>query len=94
MPVMDGVEATRRIRVLEHKSGRHAPLLALTANAFDEDRTLCIRAGMDGFLAKPVSPATLRAEIERLRSTRVRDGQSPVSHTPRTTHHALFFVPQ
>jgi PAS domain S-box-containing protein len=66
MPKMDGVEATRRIRASEKGTARHIPILALTANAFDEDRNLCLEAGMDGFLAKPVAPAQLRAEIERL----------------------------
>jgi PAS domain S-box-containing protein len=66
MPVMDGVEATRRIRSVESFTGRHVPIVALTANAFDDDRNQCLEAGMDGFLTKPVSPADLRREIERV----------------------------
>ena len=66
MPVMDGIAATQKIRALESLNGRHLPILALTANAFDEDRNHCLQAGMDGFLAKPVSPGTLHGEIERL----------------------------
>jgi CheY-like chemotaxis protein len=66
MPVMDGLEATRKIRAAEVDTARCLPILALTANAFDEDRDLCFRAGMNGFLAKPVSPEALRAEIERI----------------------------
>jgi CheY-like chemotaxis protein len=69
MPTMDGVEATRNIRSFEAGTGRHIPILALTANAFEEDRNVCLQAGMDGFLAKPISTATLRAEIERLTAT-------------------------
>jgi CheY-like chemotaxis protein len=55
MPVMDGVEAARKIRSGESSAGRHLPILALTADAFDEDRNQCMQAGMDGFLSKPVS---------------------------------------
>ena len=61
MPVMDGIEATR---VLRSKSIR-LPIIALTANAFDDDRDRCLEAGMDGFVSKPLSEATLREELER-----------------------------
>ena len=63
MPVLDGVEATRAIRAFESGTTRHVPIIALTANAFDEDRRLCLASGMDGFLPKPVSAATLREQI-------------------------------
>jgi CheY-like chemotaxis protein len=51
MPVMDGVEATRRIRNLPE--GRDVPIIALTANALEADRQRCVSAGMTGFVAKP-----------------------------------------
>jgi len=63
MPVLDGVEATRAIRASESRTTRRVPIIALTANAFDEDRQLCLASGMDGFLPKPVSAATLRKQI-------------------------------
>jgi two-component system sensor histidine kinase/response regulator len=57
MPEMDGFDATRRIRELETRgdSNRHIPIIALTANAMEEDRERCLRAGMDDYISKPVS---------------------------------------
>ena len=54
MPVMDGYEATRRIRALRDPALSRIPILAMTANAFDEDRRAAIENGMDGFLSKPI----------------------------------------
>jgi CheY-like chemotaxis protein len=65
MPHMDGLAATRAIREAERESGGHVPIVAMTANAFAEDREACIAAGMDDYLAKPVKLADLRAMIER-----------------------------
>jgi two-component system sensor histidine kinase/response regulator len=61
MPVMDGFSATRRIRELEREagSGRHLPIIALTANVMAEDRQNCIAAGMDAHLGKPLEPSQL-----------------------------------
>ncbi|WP_371322403.1 ATP-binding protein [Dechloromonas sp. ZY10] len=57
MPVMNGLAATQAIR--QGSRNRQTPILALTANAFDEDRQRCLDAGMNAHLAKPVSPETL-----------------------------------
>jgi CheY-like chemotaxis protein len=57
MPVMNGVEATRAIRQLPGMSA--IPILAMTANAFDEDRDVCLAAGMDDHIGKPVDPDPL-----------------------------------
>jgi len=63
MPVMDGLVATRAIRAM----ARHAktPIVAMTANAFEEDRRKCIAAGMGDYLAKPITPEALREKLRR-----------------------------
>ena len=54
MPIMDGYEATRCIRGLDNPARSRIPILAMTANAFDEDRRAAIDVGMNGFLSKPI----------------------------------------
>ena len=58
MPVMDGLEATRRIKALEAPHGS-IPIIAMTANAMSEDRDRCLEAGMDDYLSKPIDSAVL-----------------------------------
>ena len=67
MPGLDGIEATKRIRVHEAAgAGRRTPILALTANTLVEDRYACFEAGMDGFLVKPLDRDKLAEALARL----------------------------
>jgi signal transduction histidine kinase/ActR/RegA family two-component response regulator len=70
MPVMGGLEATRRVRQWEQEGGRSAgarlPIVAMTANAMIGDREACLDAGMDGYVAKPMTAAGFAAEIARV----------------------------
>jgi two-component system sensor histidine kinase/response regulator len=61
---LDGLAATRTIRAHELLHGTHVPIVAMTANAFAEDRAACLEAGMYGYLAKPVRLADLRGALE------------------------------
>ncbi|CAM2065873.1 Histidine kinase [Sulfidibacter corallicola] len=64
MPEMDGLEASRRIRMLEGEAGQ-VPIVAITANASEDDRQACLAAGMDGFLSKPFSLEQIRNAIQK-----------------------------
>jgi len=64
MPVMDGLEATRAIRARE-LPGQRTPICAMTANAMETDRQLCLAAGMDNYLSKPFKFAELQAILEK-----------------------------
>jgi signal transduction histidine kinase/DNA-binding response OmpR family regulator len=64
MPELDGVDATKRI-IAEHPIGRRPRIIALTANAFDEDREACLAAGMDDYVSKPLKTETLEAALLR-----------------------------
>jgi CheY-like chemotaxis protein len=77
MPEMDGMEATAAIRTREKKSGKHIPILAMTAHAMRGDKERCLASGMDGYISKPIHPDGLFAEIERCLSGTKGGGPMP-----------------
>jgi two-component system, sensor histidine kinase and response regulator len=89
MPEMDGLEATAAIRQLEKTSGRHLPIIAMTAHAMKGDRERCLEGGMDGYISKPVRIGDIFAEIERClastmtNSAGVKNHQRPVERLDR-----------
>jgi CheY-like chemotaxis protein len=66
MPVMDGLEATRGIRALDRPDAKTVPIIAMTANAFDEDVQRSLQAGMTAHLSKPVEPERLYETLDKL----------------------------
>jgi len=68
MPVMDGFEATAAIREKEKATGAHVPIIAMTAHAMKGDEEICLRAGMDGYISKPIRPPQLFQTIEDIAS--------------------------
>ena len=68
MPIMDGYEATRQIRALEDSAKAAVPIVAMTANAFDEDRQKAMEAGMNGHVAKPIDIAELMNTLKEILS--------------------------
>ena len=83
MPVMDGLEATRQIRKREEGTGTRVHICALTANAMREDIDICLSAGMDAYLAKPVRLEELSAAVRQVAAGLDRRPEVPmVSATP------------
>lgn len=64
MPIMDGIEATKAIRTLEREDADHIPIVAMTANALDEEKKECLNAGMNGHLMKPIDFKAMCETIE------------------------------
>jgi two-component system sensor histidine kinase/response regulator len=75
MPVMDGFEATAGIRELEKSTDRHQIVIAVTAHAMKDDRELCLAAGMDGYLSKPIRPQELDAILEKYPALQSESGE-------------------
>jgi len=65
MPIMDGLQAARAIRAMDRPDAQRIPIIAMTADAFEDDRRACLEAGMNDHVAKPVDPAVLRTALER-----------------------------
>jgi two-component system sensor histidine kinase/response regulator len=81
MPVMNGLEATRHIRRQEKGSGRHVPIVAMTAYAMKEDRGKCLQAGMDGYLPKPAKPDDINNVLNELFGSRAKAAAPSVDMT-------------
>ena len=69
MPEMDGYQATAAIRKTEESTGRHIPVIAMTAHAMSGDQERCLAAGMDGYLSKPIRADLLRAALAKFTSS-------------------------
>lgn len=81
MPDMDGLQLTTAIRNRELRSGKHMPIIALTARALPQDRESCLRAGMDDYLVKPIDPDVLLAAIQHLGHRAAKPHMNPRSCT-------------
>ncbi len=66
MPVMNGYDATRAIRALENKELANIPILAMTANAFEEDKMMALKCGMNGHIAKPIDVEALFDTLDKV----------------------------
>jgi signal transduction histidine kinase/HPt (histidine-containing phosphotransfer) domain-containing protein len=83
MPEMDGIAATKEIRRLEGEGGTRVPIVALTAHALEGDRQVCLQAGMDAFISKPVRYAEFYRIIDSVTST-PHEREAEMDKTDRT----------
>jgi len=81
MPEMDGFEATKAVRSAEKGSGRHLPIVAMTAHVMKGDREACLDAGMDAYVAKPINPEDLWQAIAAVVSVPAERPRTP-AHAP------------
>jgi len=84
MPIVDGLGATREIREHEQLTGEHVPIVAMTAHAMAGDREMCLQAGMDDYLSKPVRRQDLLALLARQAANRNASGPSGRSQPDAT----------
>ena len=84
MPELDGFEATAQIRELERGTGRHVPIIALTANAMKGDRENCLARGMDAYVSKPLRRQELHDALARLSRPAAAPNLAPTPHTMNT----------
>ncbi|HTM58103.1 MAG TPA: response regulator, partial [Candidatus Udaeobacter sp.] len=94
MPRMGGFEATQAIRGRERQSGGHLPIIALTALAMTGDREQCLKAGMDGYVSKPISSSDLFGTLDRLFPNRSGNHSMPrTAVSPRSKSHGRVIDP-
>jgi two-component system, sensor histidine kinase and response regulator len=91
MPEMDGLEATRTIRIRERETGEHIPIIGVTAQAMKGDRQRCLDAGMDVYLPKPVRAALLHNAIDKIIGPRPGNPENgvPESQPPATSEKSV-----
>jgi len=93
MPVMDGLEAIRIIRTGEQSSGKHLPIIALTAHAMKGDRERCLDAGADDYLTKPIRTTELFAAVARLNNPEARPASPIIQTAAASSLPAVFDFP-
>jgi len=65
MPIMDGYEATKTLRSLKRPDAKNIPIIAMTADAFEDDIKKCLKVGMNAHIAKPINPEILYGTLEK-----------------------------
>lgn len=85
MPVMDGIEATRRIRELDAHRENPVPIIALTAHAMKSDRERCLNAGMNDYLSKPLDPVILADKLAKWASPKCLEQQEVIDNFSEST---------